>query len=168
MRRKPDRVRMLVLGEDRRLTMAAVVVAGVLFLTAMVVDYITLLSEIAGRDPGIFGHLRMTFQLVDFFDPPMNSATWVYGYILVAGLAGVHAYFNLGYLSSLLLALSPNIGTALWSIHGFDEYMVMTPMLIPGRVFPEGPIVATLGFLVGAAIRFNHNPPPAPDSPQSD
>ena len=77
----------------------------------------------------------------------------VVGYVLVVGLSGAHAYFNRGYVTSLVLALSPAVGAALWSIHGLDEYVAPTPLLVVDRVLPEGVVVATAGFLLGLGLR---------------
>lgn len=154
-----DALRPMVLGEDPRLTRAAVAGAGMLFLIATVVAYVALSPYIESHYPvfDFFGYFRTVFNLRDPFSPLF---TWVYTYLLVAGLAAVHAYFNLGYLTSILLALSPSIGTALWTIHGsytnngFEEqYVGLEPMQV-FQILPEGLLVATLGFLVGAALRY--------------
>lgn len=143
----------LVLGERRRLTAAGVVISGVMILVASVVEYLVLAREISGSDPYPFLWLRHTFRLHPFWEHPLPPEMWVYGYLLVIVLAAVYAYFNAGYLVSVCLAISPNIGIALWSIHVSDEYVTLTPLLVFDRVFPEGPLVATLGFLLGLGIR---------------
>lgn len=148
-----DNLRALLIGEQRRRTRIALLAAAVLFLMAMLVDYITLSSVVAGRDPGIFPEFRNIFRMHEPQQLELSSLKWIYGYVLVGGLASIYAYFNAGYLLSLLLALSPNIGTALWSIHGFDEYMTLTPLLVFDRILPEGPLVATLGFFLGVGLR---------------
>lgn len=173
-----DGLRPLVLGEDRRLTRAAIGWAGALFLIAMVVDYVALSPYIEAHYPifDFFGYVRTVFS---FYDPFSNGGMgppllWVYTYLLVAGLAAVHTYFNLGYLTSLLLALSPSIGTALWVIDGVwtssgfeEQHMMLTPMG-PLAILPEGIIVATLGFLIGAVLRSVRHPSPTPDGPSHE
>lgn len=142
----------LLLGERRRLTVAGLVISGVLILVASVVEYLVLAREIAGGDPHLLG-LRRTFRLLPFWEHALPLEMWLYGYLLVIMLAAVYAYFNAGYLVSVFLAISPNVGIALWSIHGMDEYVTLTPLMVFERVLPEGPLVATFGFLLGLAIR---------------
>lgn len=146
-------VELLLVGERRRLTAAGVLIAGAMILVASVVEYLVLAREIAGGDPHPFLWLRHTFRLHPFWEYPAPPEMWVYGYLLVLMLAAVYAYFNAGYLVSVLLAISPNVGIALWSIYGRDVYVGLSPMLVFERVLPEGPLVATLGFLLGLALR---------------
>lgn len=143
----------LLLGERRRLTVTGLVISGVLILVASVVEYLVLAREIAGGDPHPVLWLRHTFRLLPFWEHPLPPEMWLYGYLLVVMLAAVYAYFNAGYLVSVFLAISPNVGIALWSIHGMDEYVTLTPLMVFERVLPEGPPVATLGFLLGLGLR---------------
>lgn len=73
--------------------------------------------------------------------------------VLESGVTRDRDYFNSGYLTSVLLGISPNIGTAFWSIHGFDEYVTLILGLVLEWSLPEGPVVATLGFLLGLGLR---------------
>lgn len=146
-------LRRLLVGERRRLTGAAVLMACTLLVVASTVEYLALSRVVAGSSTNPLFHVRQTFRLHPFWEGGPGQATWVYGYLLVLGLAGVHAYVNLGYLTGLVLALAPNVGVALWSIHGLDEYVGMTPTLVVDRVLPEGPLVATAGFVLGLALR---------------
>lgn len=144
----------LLLGERRRLTAAGLVIAVVMILVASVVDYLFLARVVAGSETNPFQGIRRTFRLLPFWgEYPPPPEMWVYGYLFVIMLAAVYAYFNAGYLVSVFLGVSTNIGSAVWSIHGMDEYVTLTPMLVFDRVFPVGPLVATLGFLLGLAIR---------------
>lgn len=148
-----ERLKRLVVGEERRRTRVAVVFAGVLLVVAMTVDYLALAYYVGTVETPFFGSFREVFTLAPIWERGLASPTWVYGYILVVGLAAIHAYYNSGYLTSVVLASAPSIGTAFWSIGGIDEYMVFTPELVFGRVFPEAPIMATLGFLIGLGFR---------------
>lgn len=122
-----DYLEWLLLGERRRLTVAGLVIAGVMILVASVVEYLFLARVVAGSDSNPFVWLRRMFRLHAFWESTLPPELWVYGYLLVIMLAGVYAYFNTGYLVSVLLGISPNIGTALWLIHGLDAYMDLSP-----------------------------------------
>lgn len=173
-----DALRPLLLGEDRRLTRAAVGWAVALFLLAMAVAYLALSPYVEAHYPvfDVLGPVRTVFS---FYDPLATGALgpplqWVYTYLLVVGLAATHAYYNLGYLPSLLLALSPSIGTALWVIggvwtsNGFQEqHMVLTPTG-PLTFLPEAVVLATCGFLLGAGLRLVVRASPAPDGTPRD
>lgn len=168
-------LRLLLVGEERRLTRAAVGAAGLLFFIAMVVEYLALAPSLGAQYLilDVLGPIRTVFAFYDLFGtgglgPPL---LWVYTYLLVAGLAAVHAYFNLGYLTSLMLALAPSFGSALWVIDGVwtssgyePQHMLLTPMGAL-KILPGGLLVATLGFLIGAALRSIHHPSPTPDGP---
>lgn len=148
-----ERLNRLLVGEDRRRTLSAVGLAGVLMVVAMVVDYLALSSVVGTVNTEFFWNIRDAFALSPNPWRGGVSPTEVYGYILVVGLAAIHAYLNSGYLTSALLASAPPIGTAFWSIGGMDEYMLLTPELVFGRVFPEALIMATLGFILGLGFR---------------
>lgn len=148
----------LVVGERRRLTGAALLLTGALAVVASVVEYRVLSREIAGGDPPVLLPVREVFQLVFLWERGTEPTTAVIGYLLVLALAGIHVYYNLGFLTSHLLASSPSVGIAVWSIHGFDEYVTLTPALVFERVFPEVPVVATLGILLGLGLRLIRNP----------
>lgn len=154
-------LRPLVLGEDPRLVRAAVAAAGVLFLVGAVLDYLFVWSLVVGEEYAIVDAVHRAFSVEPIWEDGWAAAraswTWVYGYVLVVGLAGTHAYFDRGYLASLLLGLSPTVGTELWTIRGVDlsrQYVALTPMRAFDLVVPEAPLVATLGFFLGLSLRY--------------
>jgi hypothetical protein len=108
--------------------------------------------EITGGETPLLLYVRETFRLAGVGSHRLGGLLWVPGYVLVIGLAATHAYFNAGYLPSVLLAVSPNIGIAIWVIQGFDEYVAFMPWRFVG-ILPEGLLVATLGFLLGLGLR---------------
>lgn len=148
-----ERLDRLLVGEDRRRTRRAVILAGVLVVVAMVADYLALSYHVGTVETTFFMKFRWAFTLAPIWEHGLVSPTQVYGYVLVVGLAAVHAYLNSGYLTSVLLASAPPIGTAFWYIGGMDEYLLFAPELVFGSVFPEAPIMATLGFVLGLGIR---------------
>lgn len=161
----------LLVGEHRRLTGAAVLLAGGLFSVAGMVRYVALSRIVAGSGTNVFFDVQQTFMLAPIWEHrALVPTTWVYGYLLAIGLAGSHAYFNRGYLPSVLLAVAPQVGVAQWSIHGMDAYIALTPALVFDRVFPEGVLVPTFGFVLGLALREGirgklSSQPPASDPP---
>lgn len=144
-----ERLDRLLVGEDKRRTRRAVVLAGVLMVAAMVADYLALSYHVGTVETTFFIEFRWAFTLAPIWERGLTSPTQVYGYILVVGLAAIHSYFNSGYLTSVLLASAPPIGTAFWYIGGMDEYLFFAPELVFSNVFPEAPIMATLGFILG-------------------
>lgn len=146
-------IRRWVIGETWRQTGVAVLFAGMSIIVTSAVEYRVLSREITGGEPPALLFVRETFRLAFFWERGTDPSTAVLGYLLVIAIAGLYAYYNLGYLTGLLLASSPSAGIALWSIHGFDEYVTMTPTLVFDRVLPEAPLVASLGFFLGVGLR---------------
>lgn len=149
----------LLVGETWRVTAGAVLLAGALILVGSVVEYLTLSREIAGGETPVVYYVRPLFVVPEPSTIGLRPTPWaaVYGYLFAIALAAGHAYVNLGYLPSVLLSVSPNVGVALWIIHGFDEYVALTPMRVFG-VLPEGTLVATVGFVLGVALRARLTP----------
>ena len=133
------------LGQDRAVTLRAVVFAIVLALFMGVVAYINM-SAAEGAQFGGVEDTTLFLAIVSLDRIP----------VFFAGLAAVHAYLNEGYLPAVLLAAAPRVGSEMVNFAGpFGGPYTLA--LDPAEGVLEGlPYVlpyATVGFLVGFAIR---------------
>jgi len=143
----------LVRGRRRRISVRAVEFAVALFVVVAAFEFVWMASveELVylDIDRGSFEYGLVT-DIVDGFAHPL----------LLAGLAGLHAYLNEGYLPSLLLAAAPAAGASIWIFSGphpgpyvltlkpLVGHWEWVPTLLRLAVLP-----ATLGFLLGILTR---------------
>lgn len=150
----PHRLKQLIVGKDWRLTRVAFLSAGTLGLFGAWVSYLASRGVVTQSEPGVFFWMTQTLHLAPFWEPQVDTMMWVYGYVLVGGIALIHAFFNEGYLPTLVLALSPVYGADLWLVPLTEASVAFAPVqAVLESAIPEGWIVATLGFVVGVALR---------------
>ncbi|WP_435064441.1 hypothetical protein [Halobaculum sp. EA56] len=144
--------RSLLIGEERRLTAVAILAAVVLFVAAAAVEY-TWISLCVQRRAGCYPNETLLFRVSNVLESGPHM--WWYDEFLVVALAGLHAYFNRGYVPSLLLASAPQLGGLLFWIGG----SVSDPAL---EFHPENAVVrfplavvllASVGFVCGIGAR---------------
>lgn len=153
MKENPPRLQVLV-GEHRRLSAAAILLSGVLFLLGMTIEYITLSQYIAGNSVDALFQIRDAIRLVAVWEADSwTPLTWIYGYFLVIGLAGIHSYYNNGVLPSILLGLGLPLGVALVTIFGVDEYVGLSLQRAVYVVLPIGVVGGAVGYTLGHILR---------------
>ena len=72
-----------------------------------------------------------------------------FGVVTLLALVGIHAYFNKGYILSLILATAPSYGQYVFNGPG------AAPVWAAKYVLPFAVTAGTLGFLVGIAFRWS-------------
>lgn len=137
--------RAVLLGEDSTVTRRAFLIAGILLLIGLAVDYLWMSTYVSAGNQG----LTPTRTLAEIL-----AFRWGYGALLLVGIAAVHAYFNLGLLPSLTLAAAPVVGAALLSLNPSDTRVLFTPGMVPFRVLPEILIFPFAGFVLGVGLRW--------------
>lgn len=143
-----------LLGEDRRLAVAAAAFALGLALLALAVEYLALTGLANRVHPNVWLDVAAALELAPVWRTDPVPYTWVYGYLLAAGLAAAHAYVNRGYLTSVVLALAAPTGAAVISLHAPAEYVIWTPERVLELVLPHGLVVATVGVALGTVLRY--------------
>lgn len=144
MNKKPyisdEQAHELLIGRDPRTTLKALLLSGIFFTISLILGYINLKMEL---DINFLKSLIIILHL------------HAGGIVLVIILAALHAYVNKGYLPSILLAISPSYGSFLWTIGSMDEISNIHLDFSSAweRLFPEAPLYATLGFLIGVLLR---------------
>jgi len=149
-------IRQLLVGDTRQVTAAALVGALALFGLASAVEYMALANVVAASETNPYVDVRPAFGLAPL--PSRHGWVWVPGYLLAGTLSAGHAYLNRGYLPSLVLALAPSSGIALWTSYGMDDDVGLAPGAVYETVLVEGLVVATVAFLVGVGLRHVRRP----------
>lgn len=137
--------RTVLLGEDPTVTRRAFLIAGILLLFGLAVDYLWMSTYVSIGNQG----LTLTRTLAEIL-----AFRWGYGALLLVGIAAVHAYFNTGLLPSLTLAAAPVVGAAMLSLNPSDTRVLFTPGMVPFRVLPEILIFPFAGFVLGVCLRW--------------
>lgn len=146
------RFRAVLIGEERRLTLAAFSAAVLLVLLSATVEY-TWMSQCVQAEASCHASDYVLFRVSNMLEvgPPL----WLYDELLVVALAWTHAYFNLGYVPSLLLASAPQVGGLLVWIGG--DVTDPAVELHLGKIVTSFPsevlLLASLGFLAAVAAR---------------
>lgn len=137
--------RRVLLGEDPTVTRWAFFIAGILLLFGLVVDYLWMSTYVSRGNQG----LTLTRTLAQIL-----AFRWGYVALLLVGVAAVHAYSNIGLLTSLTLASAPVVGAAMLSLNPSDTRVLVTPEMVPFRVLPEILIFSFAGFVLGVGLRW--------------
>ena len=145
-----SRLRSLVVGESRARTRRALALAAGFLVGLAALEYVFLL----GPDVVWVDAAWRAFVLEPNLAVALDRGS--FGAFLVVGLAAIQAYLNEGYLLSVLLASAPIFGAGLWSLGGpfRDVKFYLDPASAVRRTFPEALVYATVGFLVGLALRW--------------
>jgi DMSO/TMAO reductase YedYZ heme-binding membrane subunit len=145
-----SRLRSLLVGESRAVTRRALALAAGFLVGLAALEYVFLL----GPDDEVVDAAWRAFVLEPNLAAALDRGS--FGAFLVVGLAAIHAYLNEGYLVSLLLASAPIFGAGLWSLGGpfRDVNFYLDPASAVRRTFPEALLYATIGFLLGLALRW--------------
>jgi hypothetical protein len=146
----PGRLRTLLVGESRARTRRALVLAVGFLVGLAALEYVFLL----GPDHEVIDAAWRAYVLEPNLAVALDRGS--FGAFLVVGLATIQASLNEGYLPSLLLASAPVFGAGLWSLGGpfRDVDIYLDPASAVRRTFPEAVAFATVGFLVGLALRW--------------
>lgn len=83
------------------------------------------------------------------------------GLIVIVGFAAIHAYYNSGYLTSLLLATTPTYSMYVFTVPGpstelltpLNSDVVFAPIWAAIHVLPNTILFGTIGFLLGVSLR---------------
>jgi len=144
------RLRLLLVGESRARTRRALALAAGLLVGFAALEYAVLL----GPDHELVDAIWRAFVLEADLATAADHGTL--GAALVGGLAAIQASLNEGYLPSLLLASAPVFGASLWTIGSRVRVanLHLDPASAVRRTFPEALLFATVGFLVGLALRW--------------
>jgi hypothetical protein len=147
----------LLVGDTRQVTAAALVAALVLFCFATVNEYLALQNLIQLREFNPFLDISVAFEVSLMTE--LHGWWWIPGYLFVITLSASHAYFNRGYLPSLILGLAPAVGAKLWIVYGIDDYVgLVSAHNVYDMVVVEGLVLATIGFLAGVGLRHVRRP----------
>lgn len=100
----------------------------------------------------------------------VGSIVFGFGAVLIGGLALIQSYFDGGYVPGLLLAAAPGYGYYLFTVDGpvtgpvflLGDGLVAAPLWAVMRLAPDVLVFGTLGYLLGAGIRYREGPVEAP------
>ena len=137
---RPSRFGQLLVGVSVERTRRAVILAGVFVILGAVVTYLNVTTQF--ENEALRGAHRITV-----FNERVRT-----GGVLIVGLAAIHAYLNEGYLPSVTQGVAPYFGANLWS-RTLAETMYLDPVWAVRRTAPEVLLLATVGFVLGVALR---------------